>query len=340
MAKRKITIKDISEHCGVSKTTVSFILNDRAKENRISEAVITKVLKYIEETGYKPSQLATSFRTGVTKTIGLMVENISDTFFSLVAAGIEKLAYKAGYKIIYSSHFNNPAKAKDILQMYIDQHIDGFIITPTEKLEEDIKNLVDEKVPFVLFDRYYEGINTNCVVINNFDATNEATNHFITNGYDNIAFVTINSIQNQMKERLNGYHKAISDAGKNACVLKIDFNKPSEDNIDKIKKFLISNDHIDGILFATNYLALRGLAAISQLHKTIPSDYGVIAFDDHEIFELNLPSITAVKQPIQEMSKQIMNNLINQIESNNNLVYSHTVVPATLIVRNSTVKTT
>src|SRR4051812_16165557 len=112
--KKKLSINDIASHLNVAKSTISFILNGKAKEKRISNELTERVLKYVNEMGYKPNQLARSLSTGKTKMICLMVEKISDYFFSHIAFHLEEMAYKSGYKIIYCSTENDPEKTKEL----------------------------------------------------------------------------------------------------------------------------------------------------------------------------------------------------------------------------------
>ena len=114
---KKLSIVDIANELKVSKTTVSFILNGRAKEKRIGEDLVERVTKYVEEVGYKPNSLAKSLRTGKSNTIGLMVEDISNPFFASIARLIEDRAYKNGYKIIYCSTDNDTQKTRELISM-------------------------------------------------------------------------------------------------------------------------------------------------------------------------------------------------------------------------------
>ncbi|MGJ1206515.1 LacI family DNA-binding transcriptional regulator, partial [Sphingobacterium lactis] len=130
--RKRILISDIAKNLGVSVTTVSFILNGKAKEKRISEGLTKRVLDYVKKVGYKPNQLAQSLRTGQSKILGLIVEDISNPFFSNVAKYIERIAYDNGYHIIYCSMDNDETKAKELIQLFYDRQVDGYIITPPE----------------------------------------------------------------------------------------------------------------------------------------------------------------------------------------------------------------
>jgi LacI family transcriptional regulator len=334
--QKKISIKDIAAQLNISITTVSFILNGKAKERGISTSLAEKVLKHVEETGYKPNHLAKSLRTGKTKIISLLVESIADPFFSSVAGYVEEVANKRGYKIIYGSTQNEVSKTRELISLFKDRHVDGFIITPSLGLEADIARLLKEKVPVVLFDRYYKTIDTDWVVTDNVESTYNGVKYLIDQNYKNIAFITINSDQTQMHDRQYGYEKAIADYHMPSYIKKVDYSKVEQKAAAIITDLIKANPQIDALFFATNYLALKGIGVINDMNKTIPDDFGVIVFDDHEIFKLFKPTITAVAQPIAEMSKQLFNLLLEQIDSAElSRKTKHLMIPASFIIRNS-----
>jgi LacI family transcriptional regulator len=332
-----LSIIDIAKQLNISQSTVSFILNGKSKEKRISDETAQKVLKFVKEVGYKPNLLARSLRTGKTNIIGLMVENIANPFFANLANLIEENAYKNGYKILYCSTENDPSKARELIQMFKDRHIDGYIITPTEGIKEDIDKLVHGNAPVILFDRFFEGGNYGYVVLDNFQSTYNAVQHLISEGYSQIGFITINSLQSQMLARLHGYEKALDDNNLNHYVKEVSFKMPDIEVIDHIVNFITRKKKMDAIIFATNYLGISGLKAIKKMQLKIPADIAVISFDDNPIFELHMPSITAIQQPIEAMSVQLINILLDMLASKN--IINHKVtLPGTLIVRESSQK--
>ncbi|RZL17777.1 MAG: LacI family transcriptional regulator, partial [Pedobacter sp.] len=179
---KTLSIKDIAVKAGVSITTVSFIINGKAKEKSISEAVIKKVEEIIKESGYKPNQIARSLRTGNSNIIGLIIEDISNSFFSRIARLIEDKAYKKGYKIIYSSTENNVEKAKELINMFKSRKVDGYIISPTKGIEDDIKVLLADNKPVILFDRNLSELETHYVGADHFKASYQSIESFIKKG--------------------------------------------------------------------------------------------------------------------------------------------------------------
>jgi len=314
MVEKKLSIVDIANKLNISKTTVSFILNGRAKEKRISEELVEKVLKFVEEVGYKPNSLAKSLRTGKSNIIGLMVENIADHFFSNIARYIEDRAYKNGYRIIYCSTDNDAAKTKELIAMFRDRHVDGYIIAPPPGIENEITALIKDELPVVLFDRYFPDVESSYVVIDNLEATYNATKYFIEQGYKNIAFITFESPQTQLQARMEGYKKALKEHKMEPHIKEVAFNEDAQFIIEPIAKF-IEDKNFDAVLFATNRIGVCGLKVLNEQGVKIPADVAVISFDDYEVFELHSPSVTAIAQPIEEIADKLITILLTKLNT-------------------------
>ena len=266
-----------------------------------------------------------------------MVENISNPFFATLAGLIEENAYKNGFKILYCSTENDQEKARELMQLFRDRHIDGYIITPTEGIKEDIDKLVSSGKPVILFDRCFDNGNHDFVMLDNFKSTYTAMQHLVDQGYKEIGFITINSLQSQMQERLHGYEKAADDHSLNHYVKEIGFHMDDANVVEHIIDFLGRKSKLDAVIFSTNYLGINGLRAIKQMGLSIPSDIAVVSFDDNTVFELHTPTITAIAQPIEAMSEQLINILLDKLAAKH--VIDHKVtLPGQLIVRGSTQK--
>lgn len=332
-----VSIKDIARQAGVSPTTVSFVLNGKAKEKRISDLVSKKILKLAAKLKYKPNQLARGLRTGKTKTIGLIVEDIANNFFANVAKIVEEEADKYGYKVLYGSTEDDLAKAKGLLEVLEYRQVDGYIITPTPNLDKEIEALKNARKPMVLMDRYLPTVPTNYVMVNNFQGAYDAAEYLLKLGYEKIGLVTITSEQIQMKERLNGFTaamKAHSSGLPRKHLKKIPFAASKDEAVSQIKAFIKSVPDLDAIFFATNYLGIYGIESIKELGLKIGEDIAVISFDDHDLFRLHTPGITCVAQPIQDIARNLIQVLMNELSQSSNQI-NQVVLPATLVQRES-----
>jgi LacI family transcriptional regulator len=337
--KKKISMNDIAKELNISLTTVSFILNGKAKEMRISDKLADRVLDFVKERNYNPNSMAQGLRTGKSKIIGLIVEDIADAFFSGVARHIEEHAYKNGYKIIYCSTEDKPAKTADLIQMFKSRNVDGYIITPPKGIDNEVNALLNEKLPVVLFDRYLPDVRADYVVVNNQKGVKLAVDHLIEQGYRNIGFITLDSTQTQMMGRLAGYTGSIKEAGLKEHILRVSFTSDTETIIDSICNFLQYSKHIDALMFATNYLTLQGFEALNRQNLKIAEDIGVASFDDHAFFKVFNPPVTAVSQPLKQLSETVIDTLFKSINNENVTGTQHQIMlEPELIVRKSSLK--
>lgn len=339
MRKKRVSIKDIAADLNISVTTVSFVLNGKAEEKHISKKLTKKVLEYVEKVNYKPNQIAQSLRTGESKILVFMVEDIANSFFAKLARLIEDLAYKKGYKVLFCSNDNDDNKSKELIHLFKNRQVDGFIIVPSPRLQNTISNLIEERIPVLLFDRYYPELDTNYVVTNNAEATQKAIEHLVENGFKNIAFITLDTHQSQMEDRLKGYQNAISKYGLTEISLRLPFSKTISNQGDKeMKAFLKENPEIDAILFATNYLTETGLEVIKRDFPGLIDRIGFITFDDSHLFKTYSPSITAVAQPTAEMAKEAMDIILKLLRSDTDVANRKVVLESSLILRDSSYK--
>lgn len=335
--KKKLSIVDIANSLNISKTTVSFILNGRAREKRISEELVERVLKYVKEVGYKPNSLAKSLRTGKSNIIGLLVQDISNNFFASIARQIEDRAYKNGYKIIYSSTDNDTQKTQELIAMFRDRHVDGYIIVPPDGIEEDISALIKDGLPVVLFDRYLPKVETDYVGVDNLFSTYNATRYLADKGYKNIAFISFNSQQTQMIDRLEGYKKAINESKLKTSIKQVDFHQDEKLVTEPILAFLNEHKETDAILFGNNYLGTCGLKVIRELGIKVPEELALISFDDNVVFELCNPPVTAIAQPIDDIADKVITILLNRLNTSVEVeAKQHITLPTDLRIRNST----
>ncbi|WP_316745985.1 LacI family DNA-binding transcriptional regulator [Pedobacter gandavensis] len=335
---KKVSIKDIAKLTNTSITTVSFVLNGKG---HISKEISKKILDTAKEIGYEPNRMAIGLRTGVSKVIGLVVENIGGPFFAEMSKVIEAEAEKSGYRIIYCSTDNNVQKGKDVIRMLTQQLVDGYIITPLKGLEEEVQKLIDQGKPVVLVDGYFPELNIPHVLVDNYNSVDKAVSCFIAGGYRNIGFVTSDLNLVQLDERLMGYQGALRRNGikeDQKLIFKVPYLADKQEGIQQIKTFIAAHPTMDAILFTTNYLGVMGLISIKELGLQIPEDLALISFDDTEIFSLYPPGITTIQQPVYQIAKYGIDLLLSQIKGNPQDMVSATKlqISSNLIERGST----
>ncbi len=316
---KKVSLNDIAKKLGVSKTLVSFVLNGKGKEYRIGEDICRRVLDVAKEMNYTPNRIAQGLRTGRTNTIGLIIADIANPFFGILGREIEQEASRYGYRVIFCSSDENPEKSKQQIAMLQQSQVDGFIISPPMNSEEQIQALAKGTIPFVLIDRYFPGIETNYIVVDNFEAAYKATNHLLALGRKKIANITLNLNLVNMKERTDGYMQALRDASVTVDENLVKVLPFSHDNKDVAKaiKDLVGkpgSKKIDAILFSTSKLGINGIASITDLGLKIPDDIAIVSFDNPDAYKICISPVTVVSQPLKEIGKTSVQVLLNQIK--------------------------
>lgn len=313
-----VSIKDIANTVGASTSTVSFVLNGKEKEMRISEALSKKIKKAAKDAGYRRNQVAVSLRTGKSKIIALIVDTISGSFFSSLARVIEQEASMYGYQIIYCSTGNDEKNSASFFNMLYQYQIDGYLVIPSEGIEKELRQLMAMNKPLVLMDTYFAGMKAPYVLVDNYDGVAKGIHYLADKGYKKIAFVCNNVQMVQMQERIRGYKETLKQhklkfSRQLVCVSN--FGDPKEKVVQDITAFIKTNKP-DAVMFAANYLGVCGLESIMTLGLKIPNDIAVVCFDDLDLFNLYPPGITSIRQPIEDIAKTAIHILMNEMGYN------------------------
>lgn len=336
MSKKRVSLKDIAEKVGVSTALVSYVLNGQEKEKRVGAEVVIRIREVLKEMNYKPNHIARSLRYGTTQTIGLVVTDIANPFFSSLARHIEDEANKSGYTVIIGSSDEKCDKSDKLVDTLLNRQVDGFIIVPAEGCSACIKALLEDKVPLVMVDRYIPELPSNYVVLDNHAASYNATMHLINKGYKHIGLVAYDSSLIHMRERIRGYEEAMKNSGieKNIWIKYIRFDHISVDIKKTIEAINIKDERtVDALFFATNTLSIAGLYKINDLGIKVPEDLALIGFDGNEAFDFFYSPLTYVKQPVDEMGKEAVRILLDQINGSKKI--SHVNLLSQLIIRES-----
>ena len=314
---KKVSIKDVALKAGVSIASVSYVLNDRI-DGRISKDTTEKVRQAADELNYRPNTIAKSLKMQRTHTIGLIVADIANPYFSQIARIIEDEARKKGYMLIIGSSDENNEKFESLINMFSDKQVDGLIIAPVENSEPYLRKLTKQKIPFVLIDRYLPEANAGSIQINNREICYNATKHLIDGGRKNIVLVAYDTVMHHLVERMDGFADALKKHhlpyGENTIV-RVNKNAIDQD-IDAGFTALFNGDNKpDAVFFTSNKLAVAGLKNLMKRKINIPDDLAVVAFDETEAYELFSMSVSYVKQPLAQISASALNLLHSKIEN-------------------------
>ncbi|MDD3787898.1 MAG: LacI family DNA-binding transcriptional regulator [Petrimonas sp.] len=328
----RVSLKMIANELGVSIATVSLVLNGKNKNGRVSQGMSQKIIDKAAELNYVPNNFAKSLKMGRSKTIGLIVADISNVFFGSLALHIQICAEKAGYTVFIGNTNEKLIEMEKMIKLFKARQVDGLIITPTEGSEKLIKDLLKADIPFVLVDRSFPELDVDSVLINNYQISNVSTKHLLKKGCRNIAFVTYKQDQFHINERKRGYMEAMKEVGlfNPENVKEVRYGFLEKDIRKAISQIMKSEKKIDGIFFATNSISLAGVKSLFNYKIELQKDIQIMCFDESEAFYLLPFSVPFVKQPIEEMGKQAVRSLLSQVERHAN-EERHVILNAALI---------
>lgn len=312
---KKISLKDIAEAVGVSTALVSYVLNDKDEKTRVNKDTARRIREMAKEMNYQPNQIAKSLKSGRSQAIGLLVADISNPFFGNLARAIEDEAKKHGYSVLFGSSDEDLENSQRLIDTFVNRQIDGFIIAPAEGTVSQLEYLKSANIPFVLIDRYFKDLESSYVVIDNFDATYQATRQLLKQGHTKIAYVCYQNQLQHTADRYSGYVSALRDHGLSEdsnMICEVEFNN-SVYFRQKFIELLHPERGVEAILFSTNTLSITGLKIIHELNKVIPDDLAVFCFDESESYDLFYCPISYVKQPLSRIGKEAVRVLLEQL---------------------------
>ena len=331
----KVTLEDIANKVGVSKTTASFVLNGMGKQKRISDDIINKILTVATDLNYKPHRLARSLRTGSTNVLGVIVIDIANNFHSKLSRSIENRAAEKGYRVMICSSDENDIRMAEWVDELVENNVEGLIMTPTVHARSKLIELKEANYPFVLVDRHFLDFETDFVGIDNLKASFDAVNLLIREGYRDIGIIAFEPLLDVSQQRIEGYKMAHLENGKDIDknLIRTVSYKNTKEEVRKHVTELVQ-DRVRALLFTTNRIGITGIQRLNELKVRIPQDIAVISYDDNEFYPLMTPSISVISQPIEEMGIQAVDMLLMRFKHPDK-ESQKIIMTAELIKRNS-----
>lgn len=338
-----MTLSDVAALLGVSKTTVSMVINNKADLHGISAETQKRIREKVNELNFEPNLLARGFRTGKTNTIGLIVSDISNLFYARIARKIEDYAWKYGYSVVICSTDENIKKEKDQIRMLRDRKVDGMIISSSMENALFFNKLQLDGVPHVLIDRTFPGMSSVNVSVDNYGGARLAAQHLLSQGYTRAATLAITpEYISTINDRLQGFKSVFDEAG---IVIPDCWNiRTPFDNIEDSVRASLQKLHFDdnlpeAIFSLNNSLTTQCLSSLRELSIDVPGQVALISFDNVEHYTLTSPSISALEQPIHLISERAFNLLFWQIKGLEIDGDERSIqLPVDLIVRQSSVR--
>jgi DNA-binding LacI/PurR family transcriptional regulator len=324
-------IQDVARHAGVSISTVSRVLNDRG---RVNAEVVANVQAAIQALHYTPNRAARSLRTQQSRIIGLLISDIQNPFFTVLVRGIEDVVQQNGYSLILCNSDENEQKERQYIEVLCAEHVAGAIIVPTHENQRSMRIFDDQHIPVVAVDRRVPNVDT--VLVDNKRGAYEAVSHLITNGYQRIGIITGPHNTTTGRERLEGYYKALEEAGiaiDPAIVRSGSFKMDSGRAL--ANELLDVEPGIDALFITNNLMTLGALQALHDRNLQVPNDIGIVSFDEMPWATLGSISLTTVTQPVYEIGSTAAMRLFQRLQNPQAFTNQEIVLAATLCVRNS-----
>ncbi len=340
MKKKRVSLNDIAESLGVSRALVSLVLNGKDAEQGISAETKRKVLAKAQELSYKPNHFARGLRLGKSFTIGLIVSDIANGFYSRIARNIEDLAEEHGYNLITCSTDEDIDREQRLIKLLRSKQVDGLIVSSSQDNPSEFNRLIAEGFPIVLIDRNFEGLEAPCVVVQNREGAQKAAEHFIEQGFKTSLVLAIEPTHiYTISQRCKGFIEAMAEKSNMTVVEQIPFEGYAVGVENVIERYIKNKEFPDCIFALNNNIATACLQALRKYNISIPTDVGLVCFDDVPYFEFMHPSITAIYQPVDEISAKAFELLMGmikgeQINASGKAIY----LPVDLIERESSIK--
>lgn len=316
-------MKDIANELGVSVALVSYVLNGK-KTDKINENTAARIKELAAKMNYSPNQIAKSLKTNRTHTLGLIVADISNLFYSSIAKYIEEEANKHGYHVIYGSAHEDPERFNSILQLLLSRQVDGLILAVPEKAEGCIQMLGDLSKPFVVIDRKFnEYPKAPTILLDNRHASATIVEHFAENGFKRLGVVTLNRKLVSLQDRKEGFvEAAMRLLGTKPFIYALE-EEQMDAQIEAVIHKAIYKDKVDGLCFFTNKIAMTGLARISAIDIAVPEQLGIVCFDEAKAYNIFRTPVSYYMQPLPEMSKMAIDYLLGQIDKKENKILAN-----------------
>lgn len=328
------TIKAVADYAGVSVATVSRVMN---KSGYVSQELEMRVLEAMAALNFRPSALAQGLRNQRTMTVGILIPQIDQPFFSALTFVIEKTLFASGYRALICSAEENLEKENTYVEMLLRQRVDGVVVAPTGQSAEHVTRFVERKVPVVLVDRDLpELTGINRVMVDNYQGAHDGIRYLTELGHRRIAIVTASLYGESLQSRLKGAQQALKDFGiaLDPEMVIVETRPDFEVGFTAGKRLLELTPRPTAIFALTDMMAVGVIHAVAKAGLKVPDDVSVIGFDNIPLAAYTMPELTTIAQPIEQIGEATAGMLLRHMEDGSAEVES-VMLQARLCERNS-----
>jgi len=333
------TISDVARRAGVSAMTVSRVVNGTGYTSAETRA---RVEAAIEELGYVPNALARQLRSKTTKSVALLVADISNPFFTTIARGVEDFFNNHGYPVMLCNTDEDSAEEEQYLLMLIERQIDGVLLVPTRSSEESFKLLSGHRVPVVVIDRRVDTRSVDSVRCDSEAGAHALVHHLVELGHTRVAVLTGSRAISTSVDRVAGARRALEEAGLELpgdLVHYGGFNFGKSNQADghrmALEMLATPGNRPTAVLCANNFIAFGAIRALRESGLRVPEDMSVVAFDDLPEEWVSDPFLTVARQPAYEIGEAAAALLFDHITGVHEPRGESVILPFELIIRRS-----
>lgn len=326
-------IRDVAKRAGVTPSTVSRVIND---SGYVSQKTRERVEAAIKELGYVPNMLGPSLRFQQTMTLAVVVTDITNPFWTTVTRGVEDVAQENGYSTILCNTDESEAKQDQYLYMLLRRRIDGILLVPACSDPTSIELIKKQGIPVVMIDRQVPNVDVDVVRADSEEGAYQLTQHLLSLGHCHIAMLAGPENVSTSIDRINGYQRALVDAGIKAQDDLIFWGEFTQEAGYRNAQVVIDMDPSPTAIFAANnFIAIGAMQALKEKGLRIPEDIALVSIDDIPPAYTMEPFLTVATQPAKEIGQQATQLLLERIKNPANTAFQKIVLPTKMIIRTS-----
>lgn len=328
-----VTARDVARRAGVSTSTVSHVVN---ATRPVSPELRARVVEAMRELGYEPNGVARSLKIKRSQTVGLIISDIANPFFTAVVRGVEDVAQARGYMLIVGNSDEDPGKEEAYLRLLAARRVDGLILAPAGEPHPYLDRLVKDGFPLVFLDRDVAELPVPAVLLDSVVAAEAAVRHLLDLGHRRIGMIAGRPRISSTNDRIDGYRNALARAGiPFEPDLVVSGGSRTEGGAAAAATLLDLSPRPTALFIANNLMTIGAVGAVQARGLSIPGDVAVVGFDDFSWASVFRPRLTTVAQPTYELGKVAADLLVHRIEQGDTEPPPRVVLPGQLIVRDS-----
>lgn len=309
---KRITIENVAQAVGVSRQTVSRAMNDKGE---ISPETKERVLKAIEELGYQPNRLAQGMVTQRTKTVGLVMPDITNLFFPEVARGVQDAGRQHDYNVFLCNTDDEPEEEIRVLNSLAAQRVDGIIMIASVADEPALVRFADSYSPIVMLNRFFEHPNVDLIIVDNERGAFLAVEHLIAQGRRKIGMLANLNFSRSQIRRVRGYEEALKHYGIAVDRSLIIGETPTlQGGYNALQQLMAIHPGVTAVFTYNDLMGLGAMRAARDLGKRVPEDIAVIGFDNIGMASMATPSLSSIHVDKYAIGQKAMNRILDILD--------------------------